>query len=118
MNSRPFDYDPPVVKWVADGDGHHPEPPPDPGLTQLNSLRYDAALVKARCGVDCRIGQVNGPNAYDYVVFDQNGAWISSGCCGTSYWQAREFLQGMEIGVRAGHAGYLHRLNAALSRPI
>ena len=98
---RPFDYDPPVVQWIGDGQGgFHPEPPQNPNAPDLDSLRYLAALTTARCGVDCRIGQLNGPDVYDYAVYSPDGAWSQSGNCG-AYWQAREFLHGIEAGANA-----------------
>jgi hypothetical protein len=98
---RPFDYDPPVVAWVKDGQGHHPEPLPDPNASDLDALRYDAALIKARCGVDCRIGQINGADVYDYACYaPDGGGWASSGNCG-GYLEARRFLRGIEIGALA-----------------
>lgn len=97
---RPFDYDPPTVRWVEDSGGHHPEPPPDSSASDLESLRYDAALIAARCGIDCRIGQLNGQYVYDYVVYTPNGTWSQSGNCG-GYFRAREFLRGIEAGAQA-----------------
>lgn len=89
------------MQWISDGQGgFHPEPPQNPNAPDLESLRYLAALTTARCGVDCRIGQLNGPDVYDYAVYSPDGAWSQSGNCG-EYWQAREFLHGMEAGALA-----------------
>lgn len=95
-----FGYVAPEVRWVQDPTGHHPEPPPDSHVSAIEKLRYDAALTEARCGVRCRIGQINGPDVYDYVVYSADGAFVQSGNCGT-YWEAREFLHGIEVGAKA-----------------
>lgn len=97
---RPFDYDPPDVRWVESGSSAWPEPPCDPKASHLESLRYQAALVKARCGVDCRIGQLNSPNTFDFVVYSPAAAFTRSGNCG-DYWTSREFLHGIEAGAIA-----------------
>lgn len=95
-----FDYDPPSVKWVRDGYGLHPIAALDPDASDLTKLRHEATLVRAWCGVDCRIGQLTGPDTYDYAVYLAHGPSIAGGNCGT-YQQAREFLHGLQVGALA-----------------
>lgn len=98
--AHPTGYSPPDVRWIEHGVAGWPDPPPDPNATDLESLRYSAALIKARGGPDIRIGQINHYTLYDYAIYTSHGEFRAAGCCGT-YLETNAFLNGVEVGASA-----------------
>lgn len=116
-NAETFDYTPPVVTWepitkrveredeetgkiVVDQEvtGHRVEPAYDENWDEITKLRWFAALIGHRTGVQARVRQLDGEDALAYQV-------------STKHMESREpapyditwsWLSGLEAGIYEG----------------
>lgn len=97
------------LRRVDTPDGSHFEPPLDQSWDRLTKLRWNAAVVRVRTGVDVRIGPADYAVRFCWIWFKQRGFYDITGYVGDTwayttgpfnYADAWTYLNGVESGAR------------------
>lgn len=116
-DTETFDYEVPVVTWEpitkrveredVDGrivveneiTGHRVEPPYVDDWAEIDKLRWFAALIGNRTGVQVRVRQLDGEDALAYQISTQRMEYTDTPA---SYEVTWAWLSGLEAGVYEG----------------
>ena len=119
-DTETFDYEVPVVTWEPitkrvereDDDGrivveneitgHRVDPPYVDNWDELTKLRWFAALIGNRTGVQVRVRQLDGEDALAYQISTQRMEYTDTPA---SYEVTWAWLSGLEAGIYEGRLG-------------